>query len=49
MMLFILFQVLCEYMKCPCCGGEMVKEKESEKVVTLKCADCGLSNTELKG
>ncbi len=36
-------------MRCPCCGDEMVKEKESEKTVTLKCGGCGLSNTELKG
>ncbi len=35
-------------MKCPCCGAEMIKEKESEKTINLKCNDCGLSNTELK-
>jgi translation initiation factor 2 beta subunit (eIF-2beta)/eIF-5 len=37
------------YMKCACCGGEMTKEKESERTITLKCKDCGLSNSELKG
>ena len=35
-------------MKCACCGGAMLKEKESEKVVTNKCVECGLSNSELK-
>jgi hypothetical protein len=43
------FYTLQIYMKCPCCGGEMIKEKESEKTINLKCNDCGLSNTELKG
>ncbi len=36
-------------MKCPCCGGEMIKDKETEKTINLKCRGCGLSNTELKG
>ncbi len=35
-------------MKCPCCSGEMIKEKETEKIIHLKCKDCGLSNSELK-
>ena len=29
--------------------GKMSKEKETEKIISLKCEDCGLSNTELKG
>ena len=36
-------------MTCACCGGKMFKEKETEKIISLKCEDCGLSNTELKG
>ena len=36
------------YMKCACCGGDMIVEKELEKVMIYKCRECGLSNTELK-
>jgi DNA-directed RNA polymerase subunit RPC12/RpoP len=35
-------------MKCACCGGEMLVEKELEKMMIYKCIECGLSNTELK-
>jgi DNA-directed RNA polymerase subunit RPC12/RpoP len=35
-------------MKCACCGGDMIVEKELEKVMIYKCRECGLSNTELK-
>jgi predicted nucleic acid-binding Zn ribbon protein len=35
-------------MKCVCCGGEMLLDKELEKTVFYKCKECGLSNTELK-
>jgi hypothetical protein len=49
-LLFIEWHCLSKlYMKCACCGGEMTKEKESERTITLKCKDCGLSNSELKG
>jgi hypothetical protein len=41
----ILFNI---HMKCACCGGEMLVEKETERIVTLKCKDCGLGNTMLK-
>ena len=34
-------------MKCPCCSGDMIKEKETAKIIHLKCKDCGLSNSEL--
>ena len=34
-------------MKYPCCGGEM-KEVEKDKVILIKCKECGLSNTKLK-
>lgn len=36
------------YMKCACCGGNMLLEKELEKIVIYKCRECGLSNTEVK-
>ncbi len=36
-------------MKCPCCGDEMIKEKESKKILNFKCKNCGLSNSEIKG
>ena len=42
-MCFLIFN-----MNCACCGGKMSKEKETEKIISLKCEDCGLSNTELK-
>jgi hypothetical protein len=35
-------------MKCACCGSEMFKEKETHRIVILKCKNCGLGNTELK-
>lgn len=34
-------------MKCPCCGGEMIKD-EKEKLILFKCNECGLSNSQLK-
>ncbi len=37
------------YMKYVCWGGEMIKEKETEKIINIKCRACRLSNTELKG
>ncbi|MBA3977434.1 MAG: hypothetical protein H0X50_04460 [Nitrosopumilus sp.] len=36
------------HMKCPCCGGGMRVEKETEKIMTLKCEECGLSDSKLK-
>ncbi len=35
-------------MKCACCGGEMLIEKETEKTISLKCKECGLSDSKLK-
>ena len=35
-------------MKCPCCGENLIVEKESEKIISYKCLTCGLKNTELK-
>ncbi len=35
-------------MKCACCGGEMDVSNETEKIITFKCKDCGLSNSNLK-
>lgn len=35
-------------MKCACCGGDMLRNKELENTIIYKCKECGLSNTELK-
>jgi predicted RNA-binding Zn-ribbon protein involved in translation (DUF1610 family) len=35
-------------MKCPCCGENLICEKETEKIKSYKCLSCGLKNTELK-
>jgi DNA-directed RNA polymerase subunit M/transcription elongation factor TFIIS len=35
-------------MKCACCGGMMIIEKETEKTMTLKCEECGLSDSKIK-
>ena len=35
-------------MKCACCGGDMLTEKDIGKSVLYKCADCGLSDTRIK-
>ncbi len=48
LLLFIKWIICIIYMKCPCCSGEMIKEKETDKLIYLKCRDCGLSNSELK-
>jgi hypothetical protein len=46
--LFINLTLSSMYMNCVCCGGEMLVEKETERIVTLKCKVCGLGNTMLK-
>jgi uncharacterized Zn finger protein len=35
-------------MKCACCGGDMVAEKDIGNSVIYKCAECGLSDTRLR-
>jgi len=35
-------------LKCPCCGGEMLLEKDIGTSIIYKCADCGLSDGRLK-
>ena len=35
-------------MKCAVCGAEMLPNRESEKTITHKCKQCGLSDTRLK-
>lgn len=35
-------------MKCACCGGEMVADRELEKTIIYKCTECGLSNSVIK-
>jgi hypothetical protein len=35
-------------LKCPCCGEEMLKDKELEKIIIMKCKGCGLSDTTIK-
>lgn len=35
-------------MKCACCGGHMLPEKDIGNSIIYKCAECGLSDTRLK-
>jgi hypothetical protein len=35
-------------MKCACCGGEMMPDKDIGSSIIYKCTDCGLSDTKLK-
>ena len=35
-------------MKCACCGGDMLADKDVGKSVIYKCRECGLSDTRLK-
>lgn len=35
-------------MKCPCCGEDLILEKETEKIISYRCLSCGLKNSELK-
>lgn len=35
-------------MKCPCCGEDLIYEKETEKIISYRCPSCGLKNSELK-
>jgi predicted RNA-binding Zn-ribbon protein involved in translation (DUF1610 family) len=35
-------------MKCPCCGEDLILEKETKKIVSYRCLSCGLKNSELK-
>lgn len=30
---------------CPCCGGEMKKERDLGRSLLVRCASCGLSDT----
>jgi hypothetical protein len=35
-------------MKCACCGGDMLPEKDIGDSMIYKCAECGLSDSRLK-
>lgn len=35
-------------MKCACCGGEMLEDKQLEKTIIYKCRECGLTESRLK-
>jgi hypothetical protein len=35
-------------MKCACCGGDMLTEKDIGRSVVYKCVECGLSDTRVK-
>jgi hypothetical protein len=35
-------------MKWPCCGEDLIYEKETEKIISYRCLSCGLKNSELK-
>ena len=35
-------------MKCACCGGDMMAEKDIGNALLYKCVECGLSDTRVK-
>ncbi len=35
-------------MNCPCCGGEMKKERELASSILVRCSECGLSDTQAR-
>jgi hypothetical protein len=35
-------------MKCACCGGDMLLEKDIGNSLLYKCAECGLSDSRVK-
>jgi uncharacterized Zn finger protein len=35
-------------MKCACCGGDMLFEKDIGNSLLYKCAECGLSDSRVK-
>jgi hypothetical protein len=35
-------------MKCACCGGDMLPEKDIGDSIIYKCAECGLSDSRVK-
>ena len=35
-------------MKCACCGGDMLTEKDIGNSIVYKCVECGLSDTRVK-
>jgi hypothetical protein len=43
-----LLSILTRVMKCACCGGTMLNDKDIGNSVVYRCVDCGLSNTKLK-
>jgi uncharacterized Zn finger protein len=34
--------------KCACCGGDMLLDKDIGNSIVYKCKECGLSDTRLK-
>ena len=36
------------FMKCACCGGDMLTEKDIGNSVLYKCVECGLRDTRVK-
>jgi hypothetical protein len=35
-------------MKCACCGGDMLPEKDFGNSLLYKCTECGLSDSRVK-
>jgi hypothetical protein len=35
-------------MKCACCGGDMLPEKDIGNSLIYKCTECGLSDSRVK-
>ena len=35
-------------MKCACCGGELLEDKQLEKTTIYMCSECGLTESRLK-
>ncbi len=44
----ILPSLIYAVMKCACCGGDMIIEKDIGNSLLYKCAECGLSDTRVK-
>jgi hypothetical protein len=35
-------------MKCACCGGDMLPDRDIGSSILYRCKDCGISDTRLK-
>jgi hypothetical protein len=41
---------MCEIvaLKCACCGGDMIPDKDLGRSIIYKCRECGLSDSRIK-